>query len=86
MLIVQALLLRHLGQQWHADVAGMDAQRTGQFDHLHDLGGSGALTQRRLDVCADSGRVQVRSGRVDGEGDQMLYLGWQVAFLSRDGA
>ena len=46
--------LELLEQDRHADVAGVDAERRGQLEHLHDLLGRRAVGERLLDVLADA--------------------------------
>ncbi len=58
----------------HADVAGVDAERGGELEDLHDLGRRGAQREGLLDVLADPRHVEMGRGRVDGDVDELFDL------------
>ena len=72
-----------LDKDRHADVAGVDAERRGELEHLHDLRRSRPVRERLLDVLADTGRVQVGRRRVDRDVDELLDLRVERARLPR---
>ena len=69
--------LELLDEDRHTDVAGVDAQRARQLEHLHELLACGPVPDRVAHVLADAGLEQVRGGGVHREQHQLLDLGLQ---------
>ena len=76
--------LELLEEDRDADVAGMDPERRGQLEDLHDLLRRRAVAQRLLDVLPDPGHVQVGRRGVDGDVDELLDLRLERAVAPGD--
>jgi alkylhydroperoxidase/carboxymuconolactone decarboxylase family protein YurZ len=78
-----AAFRQHLRQDGHAYVHGVDAERRGAFQDLHDLRYRRPGPQRRSDVLPYCRRVQMGHGRVDHQADQRAGPGVKVVLARR---
>src|SRR5215831_1970891 len=51
------LTLKFLGQDWHAEIASLDALNDAKLQHFHDLLHGRACFERSLDVAASASRA-----------------------------
>ncbi len=68
-------------QHGHAHCKGVHPEHGGELIDLHDFFLGGAISKRILDMDAQTGLVEMRGCRIDGDIDELLYLRLQPPFL-----